>query len=223
MDDNEQQILKSWDVNASAWTKSIRTNQIKSREIATNKTIVDALIAHKPKNVLDVGCGEGWLVRELIKNGIAATGIDGSASLIKDAQEMKMGTFYVIKYEELDSSGVLSNDKYDAIVCNFALISQSIDNLLKALKNLLAKEGKLFIQTVHPFSCGEKEVYKDDWRTETFSNFGTDYKEPQPWYFRTFGSWIDTLGKNGFKIIECREPLNPATGRPLSVLFVCES
>ena len=220
--DKEQQIIHSWTENASAWTESVRGNQIESRKVATNKAIVDCIRKYNPHKVLDVGCGEGWLVRELAQCGMEVVGTDCSAPLIDRARESGSGTFLGLTYDDLCSTSPFEGTKFDAIVCNFALVGESVSQLLSSLRNLLSADGKLFIQTVHPFAvCGDQDEYKDGWRTETFSNFGSDYKESMPWYFRTVGSWLNIITDAGLKVDQCDEPINPSTGKPLSLLFTC--
>ncbi len=221
MDNREHQILHSWNENAAAWTESVRSESIESRQVATNKAIIDTILKHNPTNALDIGCGEGWLARELFNRGIDATGTDGAAPLIEKAKALGGGTFHVLTYEEFSATTPISSIEYDAIVCNFALVGQNVSELLISLRKQLSSKGKLFIQTVHPFAvCGDGP-YRDEWRTESFSNFGPGYKEPMPWYFRTVGSWLTLLQTAGFSIDECHEPIHPGTGKPLSLLLTC--
>ncbi len=221
MDNREQQILHSWNENASAWTESVRSHLIESRQVATNKAIIDTILKYNPNNVLDVGCGEGWLVRELFNRGIDATGTDGAAPLIDKAKALGDGSFHVLTYEELGASNVISSINYDAIVFNFALVGENVSELLNSLRKQLSNRGKLIIQTVHPFAvCGD-EPYRDGWRVESFANFGSGYKESMPWYFRTVGSWLALVQSARLRIDECLEPIHPVTGRPLSLLLTC--
>ncbi len=222
MDEREQQIIHSWTENAAAWTESVRSNQIESRKVATNKAIVETIIERNPSNVLDVGCGEGWLVRELAQHGMDVTGIDCSAPLIDRARELGKGTFHVLTYDEFESTSVFDATEFDAVVCNFALVGESVELLLSSLRKLLHDDGKLFIQTVHPFAvCGPDDQYMDGWRTETFSSFGPGYKEAMPWYLRTVGSWFSVLKKAGFQVDDCKEPIHPSTGKALSLVLTC--
>lgn len=64
-DNQEQAILESWDTNAQAWTQAVRNREIESRNRVTNRAIVDAILAQNFQSMLDVGCGEGWLIREI--------------------------------------------------------------------------------------------------------------------------------------------------------------
>ncbi|RBJ73992.1 SAM-dependent methyltransferase, partial [Pseudomonas sp. MWU12-2534b] len=77
----ESTLLQSWNHNAKAWIEAIRTGAIESRLNVTNQAIVLAVLGRQPERVLDLGCGEGWLLRELEKRGIDAVGVDGDATL----------------------------------------------------------------------------------------------------------------------------------------------
>jgi len=55
-------IIQSWKINAKKWIKTIENSEIESRQLITNTTILNNVLQRKPKSVLDIGCGEGWLV-----------------------------------------------------------------------------------------------------------------------------------------------------------------
>ena len=82
----EKKIMEAWKKNSSSWIDTIDNKEIDSRNLITNKSIVQEVLSNKPKNVLDVGCGEGWLTRKLIEEGIDTLGIDGSEKLINNAK-----------------------------------------------------------------------------------------------------------------------------------------
>ena len=217
--DLEWKSWQSWLANAPAWTEAVREQQIPSRKAGTDRAIVEAVRAHGPRRVLDLGCGEGWLARALAEQGIAVTGVDGSLPLVERARELGGGTFEVLLYEDLVAEPHRMQGPFDAIVCNFSLLSETIGPLLRALRSLLTEEGVLLIQTVHPFTaCGE-EPYQNGWRMETFSGFGKAFPEKMPWYFRTAGSWLQELQQAGWRVTGFAEPLAPDTGRPLSLLL----
>ncbi len=65
MDENEKRILDSWQMNALLWTQAIREQQIESRAIVTDAAIVKVVSQLNPRTFLDIGCGEGWLSRQL--------------------------------------------------------------------------------------------------------------------------------------------------------------
>lgn len=213
----ETAILQSWNQNAEAWTQVVRASMIESRRLVTDRAILDAVLAHQPRRVLDLGCGEGWLVRALAAEGIHAIGVDAVPSLIAQAQEAG-GVFQLATYEDIIAGRLAI--KADILVCNFALLGkESVEHLLAFLPSLLEQDGRLIVQTVHPLiACGE-QPYADGWRQETWMGFGTTFPSPAPWYFRTLGSWIALFAESGWRLCEMREPLRPDTGKPASVIF----
>ena len=62
---SESHILQSWTANAAAWTKAVRNREIESRVRATDAAVIAAVADQKPRTVLDLGCGEGWLAHAL--------------------------------------------------------------------------------------------------------------------------------------------------------------
>lgn len=215
-------VEQSWVANAAAWTQAVREGRIASRRQGTDAAILDAVIACSPATVLDVGCGEGWLARALSARGIEVTGIDSSPPLIERARELGGGRFEVLSYDELVGSGETVRGPFDAIVCNFSLFSDELAPVLRALAGRLAVTGRLLVQTAHPGAADVDQVAADGWRTEDFSSFGLDFPATMPWYFRTSASWRGQLAMAGLSPIETREPPDPATGQPLSLLLVCQ-
>ena len=208
-------LRASWDANAGPWTDAVRGGAIGSRRAGTDAAVLDAVGA--PGRVLDVGCGEGWLARALAARGCEVVGIDGSAALV-EAAARGGGTFRQLGYAEAEARPEALGGPYDTVVCNFALLAESVAPLLAALRTATAPGGRLVIQTVHPFAG---DPYEEGWRTERWEAFGAGEWAPMPWYFRTFGGWIAETRRAGWTVEECREPLHPDTARPLSLLLIC--
>jgi 2-polyprenyl-3-methyl-5-hydroxy-6-metoxy-1,4-benzoquinol methylase len=220
MNSNEKQLENSWNVNSKAWTDSIRQEKIISRNTVTNPAILYAIKSIKPQNVLDIGCGEGWLARVLAKEQINVVGIDGSVSLIDEANKLGGGTFYHLNYDEFSQSPTSIGTTFDVIVFNFSLLSEEIQSILQACKKVLQTSGSIIIQTLHPIAVINQERYENCWKLEHFNGMGEGYEASMPWYFRTLGSWIKEFKMAGLDIIDCQEPLDPNKGIPLSLLFV---
>ncbi len=219
----EQQIQQSWQANADAWIEAIQYNKIESRRAATDEAIMQAVLRYKPRRVLDVGCGEGWLTRALANRCIEVVGVDGCRALVDRAREKGGGCFRAIGYDEIIADPAILGQSYDGIVCNFSLLGEEIGDLLRSLRQAIVSDGHLLIQTVHPFTAGQEQPYVDGWKTETFDNFGGAFREPMPWYFRTVSSWFQQVSKAGWRVCECEEPTHPQTQIPLSMLLICQS
>jgi 2-polyprenyl-3-methyl-5-hydroxy-6-metoxy-1,4-benzoquinol methylase len=215
------QMAHSWNSNAQAWTRLVRNAGIESRRVATDAAIIAAVTARSPRRVLDAGCGEGWLCRALEARGIDVVGIDASASLVASARAASKSEYHQVSYEELVAQPAPADvEHYDAIVCNFSLLHEDLEPLLRRFGSMLGSNGALLIQTVHPWSARGDDAYADAWRTESFASFEEEFPEPMPWYYRTVGSWTQLLGRAGFALEQLIEPTHPQTGTPLSLLLV---
>jgi 2-polyprenyl-3-methyl-5-hydroxy-6-metoxy-1,4-benzoquinol methylase len=218
---SDKEIVDSWLKNAEPWVTAIRNNEIESRNLITNKALTDTIILKTPKTVLDIGCGEGWLARELNKNGISTLGIDIVPELIEAANNEGGGIFKLVSYDDLVHGAI--KDKFDMIVCNFSLLgNESVTNLFQYLPQILNDEGCIIIQTIHPvIECGEFK-YEDGWRKGSWAGFNDKFTNPPPWYFRTLDTWKKLFVLNGFNLNETIEPINPKTQEPASVIFIGE-
>jgi 2-polyprenyl-3-methyl-5-hydroxy-6-metoxy-1,4-benzoquinol methylase len=215
-------IQSSWEANAAAWTQVVRSKGIESRRVATDIAIVKLIQQYGAKRLLEVGCGEGWLARQLSGQGMEIVGFDGSQELIAHARELREGEFFELSYYQAIANPQLLRGLYDAIVCNFSLLEEKITPLLQVLQNQLSDCGHLFIQTVHPFTAISHQPYVDGWRLELFKSFDTAFSEPMPWYFRTVSSWLNVFKESGLTVVETIEPVHPDTKQPLSLILVCE-
>ena len=217
----EHKIVESWQMNVQPWITAVGAGEIESRLLVTNQAIVDAILRRSPDTILDVGCGEGWLVRELAKHGVDALGIDVVPEFIEFAQKAGAGRFRVLAYEEVSQKTL--DEQFDVVVCNFSLLGkESVEQLFQDVPALLNEGGDFIIQTIHPVAgCGDLQ-YADGWREGSWAGFNDDFTDPAPWYFRTLDSWKALFAANGFTLHDIVEPVNPKTNLPASVIFLGE-
>ncbi|MEW6762154.1 MAG: class I SAM-dependent methyltransferase [Pseudomonadota bacterium] len=210
-------VLASWSRNADPWVTAVRENEIASRVLVTNAAIVDAVRAQHPRTAVDLGCGEGWLVRALPE--VRMVGVDAVPELVEAARLAGGGEFRQLSYEQI-AAGELDL-ALDLAVCNFSLIGkEAVDGLFCAAPTYLRKGGTLVVQTVHPLaSCGDA-AYQDGWRSGSWAGFNRGFADAPPWYFRTVSSWLALFTAHGLRLVEMREPLHPETGKPVSLILV---
>jgi 2-polyprenyl-3-methyl-5-hydroxy-6-metoxy-1,4-benzoquinol methylase len=219
----ESALRQSWDANAAAWTSAVRSGQIESRALGTDRAILEAVLETNPRSVLDVGCGEGWLCRSLTARGVSAIGVDGSAELVEEAKRAGGGVFHVLDYADLAEGGEIpGGGLHDAIALNFALLGDDHTAHLRALTGHLSPGGRIVLQTVHPWTARHDQPYRCGWRMETFAAFGSAFRTAMPWYYRTVERWVEEFHDAGFCIVALREPRHPETSEPLSLLLIAQ-
>jgi 2-polyprenyl-3-methyl-5-hydroxy-6-metoxy-1,4-benzoquinol methylase len=208
-------LTRSWDRNADNWTRVVRGGLIPSRRAGTDDAVLDAIAERPPKRLLDIGCGEGWLVRAaIVRTGCAAVGIDGAGALIEAAQIADpVSAYHVLDYDSFAASDIGAD--FDIAVFNYSLFTEDVAPLLRVAASRLAPGGVIVIQTLHP---GDEQ--EDGWRTEDFTAFDGGDWAAMPWYYRTLGSWRAVLSDAGLEVRETREP-KAEDGRVLSLLMVC--
>ena len=219
---SDARVLDAWRENAAPWTQTVRAQAIESRRLVTDRAILDAALRLRPRDALDLGCGEGWLTRALRASGVAADGIDAIGELIDAARRADPDAppqrYARLSYEDIAAGA--SNARYDLIVCNFSLLGgAAVDALLSALPTLLRDGGHVLIQTLHPpTACGDAP-YLDGWRDGSWAGCDGAFGEPAPWYFRTLGGWLRVLRESGLALRELEEPVHPVTGKPVSLIL----
>jgi 2-polyprenyl-3-methyl-5-hydroxy-6-metoxy-1,4-benzoquinol methylase len=219
---SDEKIVDSWRKNAEPWAAAIKKEEIQSRILVTNDAILESVLSLRPKSVLDLGCGEGWLAHRLATQGISVLGTDVVPELITKAFEVQSGAnFKVISYEEIAKGDLV--EKFDLVVSNFALLGErSVTDLFKIIPSLLNPKGLFVVQTIHPVAGSGELPYIDGWRKGSWAGFSSEFTDPAPWYFRTLESWVRLFTLHGFSLKEIREPVNPLTQKVASVIFIGE-
>jgi SAM-dependent methyltransferase len=209
----------SWQRNAANWTRAVRDRQIPSRAAGTDAAIVDAIVRRNPARFLDVGCGEGWLVRAVTeRTGCTGVGLDGTAALIDAAQAADPdGCYRTLSYDDVIKGSSVPDAPFDVIAFNYALFEEDVVPLLAAAKTLLVEDGVIVIQTLHPDN--DPGDGTNGWREEDFAAFENEAWAKMPWYFRTTESWEAALAMAGLSLDTTEEPTAEVGGSALSVVM----
>ncbi|MGD9657608.1 MAG: class I SAM-dependent methyltransferase [Methylocystis sp.] len=219
MTDPSEAQVASWSKNAEQWTAAVRGQMIASRRDATDAAILRAARAGRLGRLLDVGCGEGWLCRELSREAAEVVGVDASSELISRAREEGGATYFVLSYAELAERPMRAGSEFDTVICNFSLLDDKAAALLDALATISDPNARLLIQTLHPIAL--TPPYEDGWRIERFDGFGEAGWAPMPYFARTLGSWLDAISGN-WALKQILEPKAPSAQTPASLLLVAE-
>ena len=216
-DHSDKKIIDSWNKNAKPWTDAVRNGEISSRVDVTNDAVIQAILDQRTTKVIDIGCGEGWLVRTLVEKGIDGLGIDVVPELIGKAEVEGIGQYRVLSYEDLSFKTL--GERFETAVCNFSLIGkESVEHVFRQMPLILMPGGKLIIQTLNPANVEDNEM--EGWRDGSWDGFSDRFTDPAPWYFRGIESWKALFFANGFESVEMREPHLPDSKVPASLILI---
>ena len=132
---NRNKYIKLQD-EGSAWTHENEPYQIMLKQFIL--LIRDNLPYIKPDKFLDMGCGDGWGIKEWKKYGFDVSGGDISEEKVKYAKEQGLPV------EVMDIEDI--KGKYTAIFCSHTLehsqdFKKAVDSMVGALKS----GGRLYI------------------------------------------------------------------------------
>jgi 2-polyprenyl-3-methyl-5-hydroxy-6-metoxy-1,4-benzoquinol methylase len=218
----EDEILQSWNRNAPDWEQLIAQNRIESRRLITNEAIVGVLKGLPIQKMLDLGCGEGWLVRQMLRKGVRCLGIDGSQELIRMALQKKEGDFICMSYGQIIGGEAIAGSPFDTIVLNFALFDKDgTPELLKSLKSHLSDRGVIVIQSLHPDA--EHAFEPSHWKKDVWAGLPGSFSHSYPWYHRSLMDWQLMFHQCGLQMKDKHEQYHPRHQRPVSIIFVLET
>ncbi|CAG0955953.1 putative methyltransferase YcgJ [Anaerolineales bacterium] len=159
--DNSNDI-QGWDKLAKKYSDWLDGgNDLMGKAFTTIVTdnVLDLLGDLKGKKILDLGCGEGYLSREMTLRGALVKGIDGSEKMIKLASSKRdeMGKALDKKIDMEYQIGDIAkklpyeDDQFDLVVCNMVLMDvYDVKSVVKETKRVLQKDGKFIFSIVHP-------------------------------------------------------------------------
>ncbi len=137
---------------------------------------------------LDLGCGNGWVVRQVAKNPlcIRAVGIDGAEKMISNAKSLSDSTEYILA----DIDTFQSVEKYDII--HSMEVLYYLDNPKEVIKKIseewLKDNGRLIIGIDHYYENLESHSWQEKVGTRMLL-----LKEEE---------WLDMFKEAGLKQIE---------------------
>lgn len=182
------------------------------------------LLSPQGKDILDLGCGEGYFARMLKSAGtrhIAA--VDISAGLIARARELDPAGDYRIY--DIVSEAPFVDEAFDAACAHMVMMDISdIEIAYKRLNRLLRNQGKLVISIVNPYyafpvgrwSSAAKAHHAGDYFfdllyiTHYFQNRRVEKNlsgsGPVPHFHRQLADYINIAARNGFVLEGILEP-----------------
>lgn len=142
-------MSNGWNESAEAWIADQGERGDFSREFVLDAVMLGRIDGRGFSNALDVGCGEGRFCRMLRARGIAATGVDPTAALLRQARERDPAGDYREGHAEALE---FADESFDLVVSYLSLIDipdirQAIPQMVRVLK----PGGTLLIANINGF------------------------------------------------------------------------
>nr|AFD03148.1 methyltransferase type 11 [uncultured bacterium W5-77b] len=168
------------------WAKIGRDELMEREHTKAVSKFLESISFEKEFSFLDIGCGNGWVVRKIskIKSCKKVVGIDKSKFMIKNAISKKKAVKEHYIQSDIESWGY--KGKFDFIFSMESLYySESLEKALAKIFKLLKSGGKFF--------CGT-DFYKDNKATSRWSK-----QMRVPMHLRSKSEWIKLFKDVGFK------------------------
>ena len=173
-----------------------------------NFALKERLNINKNFSFLDLGCGNGWVVRSVAKNELCtkAVGIDGARQMINNAESRGEGTKYILA--DIDSFN--SPEKYDVIHSMEVLyyLENPSEVIRKISNSWLNKNGRLIVGIDHYYENTSSHSWQEKVGTrmlmlremewiQFFEDAGLS--EVESWHSNKHTDWAGTLVLTGKK------------------------
>lgn len=208
-----------WEQNAEFWIKIIRDRLDPFRTELTDRAVLRAVGKCGDKQVLDAGCGEGYLARLMAKRGARVVGVDSSERLISAAQETERAQPQGIDFVVADFARTEFGDaNFDIIVSNHSINDvRSPRQAFREFSRLLRPSGELVILMLHPcFYTGrggensaqvDVNLYFSLRRIrQRFIVSGVTSPTPVTAWLRPLEYYISSIAQEGFVVTRLEEP-----------------
>ncbi len=192
----------------------------------------EIFVSHQVNTILDIGCGTGSHLSQLIQYGYVGEGIDLSAEMVEIAKTKIHG-----KASPADMRTFDLGRTYDAVISMFAVFNHNIDvndarKTLTQCRKHLHEGGILILDLYNPQSSGQKETSLDgitkimQWKLNhdtqicesvvTFIENGKALAENFPLRIYSTPQMVELLKEAGFEHIQFYDNYTLKQGSPSS-------
>jgi ubiquinone/menaquinone biosynthesis C-methylase UbiE len=203
------EIENSWDQKATQWKKLVGDKGDNNRIYNSDPVLWKFVGNPKGLNVLDAGCGTGYLSIQLAEIAASVVGIDLSGNMIKEAKTLaeEKNSNVDFRVDSCMELKTIADNSMDMVVSNYVLMD--LPDLASAVKNfyrVLKNGGKAVLVFSHPYSSGltESENYFDEIKKiDRWGEFDSDFI----FFHRPLSQYWQSFRQAGFIVEDFDEPV----------------
>jgi ubiquinone/menaquinone biosynthesis C-methylase UbiE len=216
-----EEAIKRWDRNAEIITEKYNEHGDLHREVLLNPSLFSLVGDVKQKDILDAGCGEGYLSRIFAKSGASVVAVDYSKNMLEIARKKTPKELNIeYRYGNCENLDFLEDASFDIIVSN--MVIQDLENYKAAINEmyrLLVNGGSFVFSILHPCfvtpdsGWEKKDGEKLHWNVDNYFYEGV-YEQSYPqgqtdkvlFFHRTLTSYFNAITEAGFILEGLVEP-----------------
>jgi uncharacterized protein YhfF/SAM-dependent methyltransferase len=221
----------SWDVKATDWDGQVGETGDMNRRLNSDPVLWKLAGEVDGLDVLDAGCGTGYLSREMMRRGAQVVGVDFSSAMIAIAKRRADEKRLAIEHQVRDCMNLfdeqhreqLAEGSFDLVLSNYVLMDlPHLDKALDGIYRALRPGGIAIAILSHPcFPQGETTTVDEDPRSPSVTYRWTHnyferraHLEPAwgrftsafPCFHRSLSDYFGAFGAAGFQVTACEEP-----------------
>lgn len=230
---NRTEVARYWEANAETWTRHARAGYDIYRDGLNTPAFLDMLPPVQGLSGLDIGCGEGFNTRQLVRLGARMTAIDIAPTFIRHAQETEQTEPLGIEYSVADATDMpFASSSFDFATAFMSMMDMADHGAaLRETARVLRPGAFLQFSILHPcFVPPHRKVLREpngttraieiggyfdttDGRIDTFRFESLPPEEREktepfrvPRFHRTLSGWVDLIVAAGLIIERFGEP-----------------
>jgi SAM-dependent methyltransferase len=177
MSDHETDDVRDfWNRVAEDWKIQVGTNGDSNRILNSDPVLWNFVGTVEGVDVLDAGCGTGYLSKQLCDRGAHVTGIDLSERMIAIARTDYPGIDF--RVDSCATLHTIPDANFDLVVANYVLMdARDLEGTIRAFYRVLRRQGGCVVVFSHP-------CFPQGGATPTEAG-GTSYHFRFPYFERT--------------------------------------
>ncbi len=205
-----------WNSVADDWDIQVGDEGDRNRVLNSDPVLWDFVGDVEGLDVLDAGCGTGYLTRKLHEKGARVVGVDFSEEMIRIAR--RKSSHLDFRVESCSELGSFNDGSMDVVVSNYVLMdTPDLEETMEAFRRVLRLGGTAVVVFSHPCfpadwvqESGHSVSYR--WECSYFERGRhvappwNHFKSEFIWFHRPLSDYWKAFRSAGFKVLEFEEP-----------------